>query len=134
MQTKPSYRDVVADVKGFLRDRVQLCVKAGIDRSRIVIDPGFGFGKSVQHNLCLVKYLAEFTAMDLPVLVGFSRKSTIGELLHKPADQRLIGSVTLAAIARWLGAAIFRVHDVRETVEALAICDAAREAQKSEKN
>ncbi len=126
MQHNPQYTDVINEVKEFLQQRVVDCVHAGIDKNRLIIDPGFGFGKSVQNNLTLVKHLPAFLSLDLPVLVGFSRKSTIGAILDKPADDRVIGSVSLAAIACWLGAHIFRVHDVKQTADALKLCNAVK--------
>jgi dihydropteroate synthase len=126
MQYNPHYADVINDVREFLQQRVVECVNAGIDKNRLIIDPGFGFGKSVQHNLRLVKHLSEFFSLDLPVLVGFSRKSTIGAILEKPTDDRVIGSISLATIACWLGANIFRVHDVKQTADALKLCTAVK--------
>jgi dihydropteroate synthase len=126
MQQHPHYSDVITEVKDFLQQRVVDCVNAGIHKDNLIIDPGFGFGKTVQHNLALVKHLPAFFSLDLPVLVGFSRKSTIGAILEKSTDDRLIGSVTLAAIACWLGAHIFRVHDVKDTADALRLCEAVK--------
>ncbi len=126
MQQAPVYRDVVAEVRDFLAKRVAACAAAGIPRERIVIDPGFGFGKNLDHNLQLLRGLTEFRDMGLPILVGLSRKSLIGTLLDRPVEQRLIGSVTLAVLAAWLGAALIRVHDVRETVDALKIVAAVQ--------
>jgi dihydropteroate synthase len=117
---------VIQDVKEFLQQRIDECVNAGIDRRKIIVDPGFGFGKTVQHNLTLVKNLPRFISLQSPVLVGFSRKSSIGAILEKPTDDRVIGSVSLAAIACWLGAHIFRVHDVAETADALRLCNAVK--------
>lgn len=128
MQHHPHYNDVIQDVRAFLQQRIVACVNAGIDKSKIIIDPGFGFGKTVQHNMALVKHLSMFIELDLPVLVGFSRKSSIGAILEKPADDRVIGSVSLAAIACWLGAHVFRVHDVKETADALKLCTALKNA------
>jgi dihydropteroate synthase len=128
MQHDPHYNDVIQDVRAFLQQRIVACVNTGIDKSKIIIDPGFGFGKTVQHNMALVKHLPAFFELDLPVLVGFSRKSSIGAILEKPADDRVIGSVSLAAIACWLGAHIFRVHDVKETADALKLCTALKSA------
>ncbi len=126
MQNEPHYNDVVGEVKAFLLQRTASCVERGIKRANLIIDPGFGFGKTVAHNLALVKQLPELLSLDLPVMVGFSRKSTIGAILQKPVDDRVIGSVSLAAIACWLGAHIFRVHDVQQTADALKICNALR--------
>jgi len=121
MQKSIAYDDVVADVAAFLAERAAACVAAGIGRDRIVLDPGFGFGKTVEHNLALLRRLAEIAALGYPLLAGLSRKSTIGILTGRDVDDRMAGSVAaaLAAIAR--GASIVRVHDVRETVDALKV-------------
>jgi dihydropteroate synthase len=121
MQHSVSYDDVVADVAAFLAERAAACLAAGIDRDRIVLDPGFGFGKTVEHNLALLRRLAEIAALGYPLLAGLSRKSTIGVLTGRDVDDRMAGSVAaaLAAVAR--GAAIVRVHDVRETADALKV-------------
>jgi dihydropteroate synthase len=124
MQENPQYDDVVESVKGFLRERIHSCKETGISESKIVIDPGFGFGKTVDHNLSLVKRLAEFMELDKPVLMGVSRKSTIGTLTGKPVDQRLNGSVTLTALCCQSGAKIIRTHDVAATVDAITITTA----------
>ena len=125
MQQSPAYADVVAEVRSFLAGRARACEAAGIARERIVVDPGFGFGKTVAHNLALLRALPEIVALGYPVLAGLSRKSTIGALIGqergREVDERLAGSLAaaLAAVAR--GAAIVRVHDVRETVDALKV-------------
>lgn len=121
MQQDAIYDDVVVDVDAFLRARTAASLAAGIARERIIVDPGFGFGKTVEHNLVLLRRLPEIVALGYPVLVGLSRKSTIGVLTGRPVGERMAGSVAaaLAAVAR--GAAIVRVHDVRETVDALKI-------------
>jgi dihydropteroate synthase len=121
MQQSAVYGDVVADVAAFLSERAAACVAAGIGRERIVLDPGFGFGKTVEHNLALLRRLAEIAALGFPLMAGLSRKSTIGVLTGRDVDDRMAGSVAaaLAAVAR--GAAIVRVHDVRETVDALKV-------------
>lgn len=126
MQQAPHYHDVVMEVRDFLAKRVAACVAAGIPRDRILIDPGFGFGKSLDHNLQLLRGLPAFHEMGLPILVGLSRKSMIGAILDKPVDERLIGSVALASLAAWLGAAVIRVHDVRETVDAVKVVAAVQ--------
>lgn len=129
MQAAPQYTDVVQEVKAFLRQRAERCIAAGIGRERLLVDPGIGFGKELRHNLLLLRHLQELAQLDLPILVGLSRKRMIGTLLGgAPVDQRLYGSVAGAAMAAWLGAAVVRVHDVRATVEALKICDAVRSA------
>ena len=119
MQSQPQYGDVVGEVKGFLMQRREQCIAAGIDARDILIDPGFGFGKTTAHNLTLFKALDQLVAIGVPLLVGMSRKRMIGELLNASTDQRLIGSVTMALLAAQKGAAIVRVHDVTETVQAL---------------
>lgn len=121
MQDEPYYEDVVAEVEDYLRQRVANCITAGIASEKIIIDPGFGFGKTLQHNLRLFYALQRFAAMGYPVLVGVSRKSMIGQIVDSPVDQRLIGSVTMAVLAVQRGAAIVRVHDVAETVQALKV-------------
>lgn len=123
MQGAPQYTDVVNEVRQFLRQRVDVCVAAGIDRERLLLDPGFGFGKNDQHNLALLAALPQL-AEDGIVLAGLSRKSMIGRLLGRPVEDRLIGSVTLALLAAERGARILRVHDVAETVDALRLLQA----------
>ena len=121
MQQNAVYKDVVYEVKQFLFDRAVACEAAGIARDRIVVDPGFGFGKTVEHNLALLRRLSEIVALGYPVVVGLSRKSTIGALTGRDAGERTAGSIAaaLAAVAR--GAKIVRAHDVRETVDALKV-------------
>jgi dihydropteroate synthase len=132
MQLKPEYRDVVAEVTGFLRERVQSLEAAGIARSRLCIDPGFGFGKKLAHNLELLKHIGQMQdALDLPLLAGLSRKSMIGDITGRPVEQRLAGSLAAALAAAAQGARILRVHDVAETVDALKVWQAA--AQRTEK-
>lgn len=128
MQNDPRYRDVVADVLDFLGERIRACEEAGIPRQRLLADPGFGFGKSLEHNLSLLRHLPAFQALRMPLLVGMSRKSMIGKVLDAPAERRLHGSVAVATLAAWLGAAIVRVHDVGPTVEALKMVAATRSA------
>jgi dihydropteroate synthase len=120
MQVAPVYEDVVKDVLDFLADRTKVCEAAGISGDRILIDPGFGFGKTLAHNLQLFKAIDQFVASGHPVLVGVSRKSMIGQMLGIDSpDQRVIGSVALAMLAAQRGAAILRVHDVKETKQVL---------------
>jgi dihydropteroate synthase len=121
MQQAPLYTDVVAEVEAFLAERADACVAAGIERSKLVLDPGFGFGKTDQHNLALLASLPRIAACGIPVLAGLSRKSMIGRLLERPVTDRLIGSVVLALLAAQRGARIVRVHDVAETVDALRL-------------
>ena len=128
MQNDPQYNNVVEDVFEFLQRRIEVCIKAGINKNRIIVDPGFGFGKTLQHNLLLLKNLYRFKELGVALLVGVSRKSMIGAILDKPVDQRLIGSTSLAALAAWLGADILRVHDVAATSDALKTVNAVRSA------
>jgi dihydropteroate synthase len=126
MQQAPGYADVVGEVIAFLRERVDTMVAAGIARDRICVDPGFGFGKTVEHNYALLRQLGRLQQeLGLPVLAGLSRKSMIGAVTGKPVDQRLAGSLAgaLAAVAH--GARIVRVHDVAETVDAIKVWRAA---------
>ena len=122
MQQNPEYKDVVIDVRDFLLERAQVCIDAGIAQNQILLDPGFGFGKTLAHNLQLLSRLNEFCELDFPVLVGVSRKSMFGAILDRPVDERVIGSVAAAVIAYGKDARWFRVHDVVETSDALKIC------------
>jgi len=126
MQAAPQYDDVVVEVGAFLQQRAAVCRAAGISADRIVFDPGFGFGKTLQHNLQLLAGLPQLVAAGFPVLAGLSRKSMLGKLLGKPVEQRLAGSLALAAIAVLHGARIIRCHDVAETCDAMAVAWAAR--------
>jgi dihydropteroate synthase len=121
MQQAPAYDDVVREVGDFLLARAGACEEAGIARERIVIDPGFGFGKAFEHNLELLRGLPEIAALGYAVLAGLSRKSTIGRLTGRDVDDRLAGSIAAALAAVKRGASIVRVHDVRETVDALRV-------------
>ena len=120
MQRAPAYADVVGEVRAFLHRRAHACVDAGIAADRIVVDPGFGFGKTLAHNLDLLRNLGDIAAMGFPVLAGVSRKSMIGALTGRELDDRLAGSVAVALAAALRGARLLRVHDVRATVDALA--------------
>ncbi|MDA0795306.1 MAG: dihydropteroate synthase [Proteobacteria bacterium] len=125
MQVEPVYQDVVAEVLAFLADRKRDCIDAGIDAEQIILDPGFGFGKTLIHNLTLFNAMDQFVASGHPVLVGVSRKAMIGQMLGiEGSNQRLIGSVTMAVLAAQRGAAILRVHDVLETKQAINIWQA----------
>ena len=126
MQTAPEYEDVVADVTEFLRERIQACIDAGIPRERLLIDPGFGFGKTLEHNYELLAKLERFEQFELPILIGLSRKSMIGNLLARPTSERLAGSLAGAMIAAQKGAHIIRVHDVPETVDMLKVLQATQ--------
>ncbi len=124
MQQNPVYADVVAEVTLFLRARARACEQAGIAADRIVIDPGFGFGKTVDHNFALLRELATLAATGYPVLAGYSRKSSLGIVTGRPVDERLAASLAAALIAAQNGATILRVHDVRETLDVLNIWQA----------
>ena len=126
MQQQPTYTDVVADVTAFLDERLRAAMAAGIAAELLVIDPGFGFGKTADHNLALLRRLRDFAQLGAPVLVGLSRKSMIGQLLGLPVDRRLHASVALALLAVQNGANIVRVHDVGPTVEALRMWSVVR--------
>ncbi len=126
MQAAPVYDDVVEDVFSFLRLRIDACLAAGIPLERLLIDPGFGFGKTLDHNLTLLSELHRFKALGVPLLVGLSRKSFIGAVLGKPVHERLPGSLAAATLALWHGASIIRVHDVAETVDVMKLCCAVQ--------
>ncbi len=133
MQSSPHYNNVVQDVCNYLLQRVSVCQEVGIQKERLLIDPGFGFGKKLEHNLALLKSLPLFVATGLPVLVGISRKSMIGTLLNAELGGRVIGSVAAAVLAANAGAKIIRVHDVKETVEALKIVTAVNSYRECER-
>ncbi len=126
MQAHPTYEDVVADVKAFLEERLRLAVDAGIREERVVLDPGIGFGKTVEHNFELVRRLGELAELGRPLLVGFSRKSSLGRILGDPEARTgpLSASIAVAVAAYERGATMLRVHDVREHVEALTVARA----------
>lgn len=132
MQNAPSYRAVVADIRDFLDERARACREAGIDPTRIVVDPGFGFGKTLDHNLQLLAHLDEIVALGYPVLAGMSRKSMLGQITgrRKPAE-RVAASVAAHLLAAQKGAAVLRVHDVGDTVDAIEVFDAVRRAEES---
>ena len=126
MQQAPKYADVVAEVTGFLAARSAACLETGIARERVVVDPGFGFGKTVEHNFRLLRELHILVALGYPVLAGFSRKASLGIVTGRPADERLAASIAVAMLCAQNGATILRVHDVRETVDAIKVLMAAR--------
>jgi dihydropteroate synthase len=128
MQREPHYDDVVREVKNFLSTRLRVAESAGIARERLVVDPGFGFGKTAEHNLTLLAHLEEFRDVGAPLLAGLSRKSTLGKLTGRPAAERLAGSLTMALLALQGGATILRVHDVKETRDVIAVWQAVRAA------
>ncbi len=127
MQREPHYDDVVAEVKAFLADRVAAAERAGIARERIAVDPGFGFGKTAEHNLALLGRLRSLS--DLPIVAGLSRKSTLGKLTGRPVEERLAGSLAMALLALEGGATILRVHDVKETRDVIAVWQAVQMAK-----
>lgn len=121
MQDDPSYEDVVAEVHGFFNQRLFACQMAGIDRKRLLVDPGFGFGKTLEHNLRLLRQLPRLVELGVPVLAGLSRKGMIGQLTGRPLEQREVGSVVAALVAVQNGATVVRVHDVGATADALKV-------------
>ena len=127
MQDSPDYRDVVGEVKNFLTARARACVAGGIAPERILLDPGFGFGKTTGHNLQLLRQLDRLVQAGYPVLVGLSRKSLIGKVMGLAVDKRLYPSVALAVLAVWNGAVLVRCHDVQETREAIEMSQAVRD-------
>jgi dihydropteroate synthase len=134
MQERPSYDDVVLNVVDFLKSRIAACHLVGIPDAHILLDPGFGFGKTLEHNLTLLSHLAELKTMGYPLLVGLSRKSLLGTLLKREVAERLPGSLALALIAAQRGAAIVRVHDVAATVDALKVLAAVKSSEKNQNN
>ena len=131
MQASPSYDDVTADVMRFLKAARDRCVDAGIPAERIVVDPGFGFGKTVEHNLELLANLREFTALNAPLLVGLSRKSTLGNLTGRPAEQRQAAGLAAAVMAIERGASIVRTHDVGITLDAIRVAGAVMASERT---
>lgn len=128
MQANPSYGQLLEEIQGFLAKRIQICEQAGIAKNQILIDPGFGFGKSVVHNYQMLAKLQVFKSLNVPILVGLSRKSMIGAVLDNcAAKDRMAGSVAAAVIAAMNGAHIIRVHDVKETVDALKVVQATQQ-------
>jgi dihydropteroate synthase len=125
MQQDPHYDDVLGEVKAFLKERVKAAQSAGIGPERITVDPGFGFGKTLEHNLELLRRLSELS--DFPMVAGLSRKSTLGKLTGRPVDERLAGSLAMALLALQGGATILRVHDVKETRDVIAVWQAFKQ-------
>jgi dihydropteroate synthase len=128
MQAAPVYDDVVADVRGFLARRMDECVRSGVRRDQLIVDPGFGFGKTLAHNLRLLARLRDLETLGAPILVGISRKSMLGTITGRDTPLRLSASIAAALIAVQRGAQIVRVHDVAETVDALEVLEAVRRA------
>lgn len=131
MQQSPHYENVVMDVDRFLQENIQRCVDAGIEKNQIILDPGFGFGKNLAHNYQLLAHLSELHHFGLPILAGMSRKSMVGQLLNVPPQERVAGSVACAVIAAMQGAQIIRVHDVKETVDAMKVVQATLSAKEN---
>ncbi len=129
MQQDPCYDNLLGEVTSFLRDRMDACITAGIAAEKIVLDPGYGFAKTLDHNLSLFKHMEALHVLGRPLLVGVSRKSMIGKVLGKPVDQRLYGALALAAMAMIQGARILRVHDVAETVDVVRMIAAVESAK-----
>jgi len=127
MQVSPYYQNLIDDIKAFFQKRIEDCEQAGIEKQRIILDPGFGFGKSLEQNYQLLAQFSDFNSFDMPLLAGLSRKSMIGNLLNRDVDKRLAGSLTTAVLAAQQGAKIIRVHDVKETMDALKIINAVAE-------
>lgn len=130
MQHRPVYRNVMEEVGAFLRERIAVLEVAGVTRERIVIDPGFGFGKTLEHNLELLRHLDALNDLGVPILAGLSRKSMLGAITGRDVGDRVAASVAAAMLATQRGAAIVRVHDVRETVDALKILQAVKEERR----
>lgn len=126
MQETPTYDDVVKNVSAFLAERIHQCVASGIPKAKLLVDPGFGFGKSLSHNYQLLNRLEHFHRLDVPMLIGVSRKSMLGKLLNRDVKERLAGSLAAATIAMMKGAHIIRVHDVKQTVDAVKVVSALR--------
>ncbi|ELN2734742.1 dihydropteroate synthase [Pluralibacter gergoviae] len=131
MQAAPQYDDVFAEVNRYFSEQIALCERAGIAKEKLLLDPGFGFGKNLRHNYALLARLSEFHHFGLPLLVGMSRKSMVGQLLNVGPSERLSGSLACATIAAMQGAQIVRVHDVKETVEAMRVVEATLSAREN---
>lgn len=129
MQKDIHYDDLLGEVCAFFSERIATCTQSGIDPDKIILDPGFGFAKHLEHNLSLFKHMSELAVFGRPLLVGVSRKSMIGQVLQRPVEERLVGSLALAALAVTKGASILRVHDVSETVDIVRMINAVAAAQ-----
>jgi dihydropteroate synthase len=130
MQQNPQYTDIINDILQFFKQRIHCCEQHGINKQRLILDPGFGFGKTLEHNYEVLAKLAQFKSLELPILAGISRKSMIGNLLNREVDKRLAGSLTAAIFAVQQGAEIIRVHDVQESVDAINILKAVAQHEK----
>jgi dihydropteroate synthase len=126
MQINPTYKNVVSEVQSFLKARAEMLISEGIDQSRIILDPGFGFGKTFEHNIEMLKKLESFQSLRFPLLVGLSRKSFIRKILNGEHDDHLSGSISAAIFSVLKGAKILRVHDVKETLSAFKIINLAQ--------
>jgi dihydropteroate synthase len=126
MQSNPSYEDVVSEIKDFLKERITKALSSGIARKQLIVDPGIGFGKRLVHNLEIIRRLGDFKDLDVPIMVGLSRKSFLGEILNLPAAQRLTGTIAASSIAIVNGADIIRVHDVKEGRQAADVAVSLR--------
>ena len=133
MQEAPKYEDVFAEVNRYFVEQIARCERAGITKDKLLLDPGFGFGKNLTHNYTLLARLSEFHHFNLPLLVGMSRKSMVGQLLNVGPSERLSGSLACAVIAAMQGAQIVRVHDVKETVEAMRVVEATLSAKEKKR-
>lgn len=133
MQHAPHYENLIHEVNTYFSEQISRCMGAGIPKNKLLLDPGFGFGKNLAHNYQLLARLAEFHHFGLPLLAGMSRKSMIGQLLSVPPEQRITGSIACAVIAAMQGVQIIRVHDVKETVEAMRIVEATLSARDEDK-
>ncbi len=129
MQENPQYINIINDILSFFVERIKNCEQKGIKKERLILDPGFGFGKTLEHNYQMLAQFSLFKKLDLPLLAGTSRKSMLGQLLNRDVDQRLAGSLTTAIVAVQQGASIIRVHDVAETVDAMKILTAVAQYQ-----
>lgn len=129
MQDNPRYEDIINDILSFFMQRIERCEQKGIKKERLILDPGFGFGKTLEHNYQMLAEFSKFKTLNLPLLAGISRKSMIGNLLNRDVKQRLSGSLTAAIVALQQGASIIRVHDVPESVDALKVLKAVAQYQ-----
>lgn len=133
MQNNPVYAgDVVEEINAYFEARIKACLNAGIMKEKLMLDPGFGFGKTVRHNLQITRQLSQFHRHGLPLLLGFSRKSTIGAVLNQPVTQRVLGGIVLSVYAALQGVAVIRTHDVHETRQALRMLDAIEHTRDEE--
>ena len=129
MQNAPSYKKLPEDILSFFKDRIDTCIAAGLSKNRLIIDPGFGFGKDMHHNLVLLEKLSSFKQFNIPICVGISRKKLIGDITGKPLSKRLIGGLAAGIFAAMNGANIIRTHDVMETNEILEVLNAIQAKQ-----